>query len=104
MVLYGITLVPLTEDLRDEDPNILSPFYADDETLDGLVRRNAAQLILLMEWGPDRGYFSDPEKSLFIADNPEDEETARQEFDWVGLNLNYVGGSRYLRAYLGPRE
>ena len=33
MVLYRITLVPLTEELRAADPGILSPFYADDAAL-----------------------------------------------------------------------
>ena len=36
MVLYGITLVPLVEDLRAADPGLLSPFYADDVVFDGL--------------------------------------------------------------------
>ena len=29
MVLYGITLSPLAEDLRTTDPGLLSPFYVD---------------------------------------------------------------------------
>ena len=45
MVLYGITLVPLEEELRYMDPTLFSPFYADD----------AAQLRLLMEQETDLG-------------------------------------------------
>ena len=70
MILYGITLVPLTEELRDTDPTLLSPFYADDLDFYGSTRKSMAQLQLLMERGLDRGYLSDPSKSLFIADNP----------------------------------
>ena len=55
MVLYGITLSPLPEELRYADPTILSPFYANDVALDGLARRNAAQLRLLMDQGLDQG-------------------------------------------------
>ena len=33
MVLYGITLIPLAEELRAADPGLLSPFYADDVDL-----------------------------------------------------------------------
>ena len=40
MVLYGITLVPLAEELRAADPGLLSPFYADDAAFDGLERRS----------------------------------------------------------------
>ena len=47
----------------DADPTLLSPFYANDVTFDGLERRSAAQLKLLMDWGLDRGYFTDPAKS-----------------------------------------
>ena len=57
-----------------------------------------------MDQGPDQGYFYMLSKSLCIDDNSEDEETARQEFEQTGLNLNYVGGSRYLGAYLGLRK
>ena len=70
MVLYRITLVPLAENLRDADTTLLSPFYTDDVVFDGLERRSAAQLHLLMEWVLDQGYFPEPVKSLFVADSP----------------------------------
>ena len=35
MVLYGINLVRLAEELRAADPGLLSPFYADDALFDG---------------------------------------------------------------------
>ena len=37
MLLYGITLAPLAEEIRVVYPGILSPFYADDAALDGLA-------------------------------------------------------------------
>ena len=45
-----------------------------------------------MSRGPYRGYFPDPAKLLFIAENPEDEEATRWDFDQVVLNFNYAGG------------
>ena len=66
MVLYGITLFPLAEEFQAANPGLLSLFYADDATFDGLVRRSAQLLKLLMKRGPDRGYFPKPAKSLFI--------------------------------------
>ena len=104
MVLYGITLAPLVEDPRAADPGLLSPFYADDVAFDGSEQRNAQLLKLLMERGPDRGYFPEPAKSLFILDTLEQEEAARREFAAEGLALNLVSGSRYLGAYLRPQE
>ena len=34
MVPYGITLVPPAEDMRDVDPTLLSPLYANDAAFD----------------------------------------------------------------------
>ena len=78
MVLYGITLVPLAEELRAADPGILFPFSADDAALDGSARRIAQLLKLLIKRGPDRGYFPDPAKSLFILDAPGQEEASKR--------------------------
>ena len=49
MVFYGITLVPLAEELRAADPGLLSPFYADDAAFDGLAQHSAQLLKLLMK-------------------------------------------------------
>ena len=104
VVLYDITLVPLSEELRDADPTLLLPFYADDAAFEGSSRRSAAQLQLMIYQGTERGYFPEPAKSLFIACNPEDKEAAKKEFEQACLNLNYVDSGRYLGAYWGPRE
>ena len=104
MVLYGITIVPQAEELRAADPGILSPFYTDDAAFDGSARRSAQILKLLMKRGPDRGYFPKTDKYLFILDTPGQEEAAKREFAREGLCLNFVSGSRYLGAYLGPQE
>ena len=88
MILYGITLTPLAEELRMVDPGLLSPFYADDAAFDGSARRSAQLLNLLMKRGPYRGYFPELAKSLFISDNPGQEEAAKREFVKEGLVLN----------------
>ena len=70
MVLYGITLAPLAEELQAADLGILSPFYNDDVAFDASARRSAQLLKLLTKKGSDRGYFPEPAKSLFILDTP----------------------------------
>ena len=67
MVLYGITLAPLTEELRAADPGLLSPFYANDAAFDGSAQRSAQLLKMLMRRGPDRVYFPKSAKSHFIS-------------------------------------
>ena len=104
MVLYGITLDSLEEELRDADPILLPTFYTNDAVFDSSSQRSAAQLIPMMDRGTDWGYFPDPAKSIFIADNPEEKEATNREFERVGLNINYIDGGCYLGAYLGPRE
>ena len=49
MVLCGITLIPLVEELRAVDSGLLSPFYVDDAAFDGSARRSAQLLKLLMK-------------------------------------------------------
>ena len=80
MVLYGITLVPLANELRAADTGLLLPFYAYDAAFGGFSRQSAQLIKLLMNRGPDRGCFPDPAKSLFILDTPGQEEAAKREF------------------------
>ena len=100
MVLYGITLVPLAEDLKVSDPGLLSAVYADNAAFDSLAQQISHILKLFIERGPDRGYFHDPSKSLFILDTPEQEEAVSQEFVVEQIELNFLSGSRYLLAYM----
>ena len=58
---------------------------------------------MLMKRGPDRGYFPERAKSLLILDTPGQEEAAKRKFAKEGLFLNFISGSRYLGAYLGPQ-
>ena len=100
MVLYEITLVPLAKDLRAADSGLLSPFYADDATFDGLVQNSAQLLKLLVERGRDQRYIPKPARSLIISDTLGQEEAAKREFAKEGLCLYFVSGSRYLGSYI----
>ena len=41
---------------------------------------------------------------LFISNTPDQEEEAKRDFVAEGLEINFVSGSSYLGAYLGPQE
>ena len=49
-----------------------------------------------MDRGPYWGYFPEPDKSLFILNNPGQEEAEKREFAKEGIVLNFVSGSWYL--------
>ena len=80
LVLYRMTVVPLTEELRAADLGLLSLFYADDAAFNSSERQSSQLLKLYMERGTDRGYLTEPAKSIFISDKPGQEEAARSAF------------------------
>ena len=57
-----------------------------------------------MDRGADQRYFPEPAKSLFIADNLEEEESEKREFERAGLNINYLDVSCYLGAFWGTER
>ena len=70
MVLYGITLFSLAEELRAVDSGLLSPHYLDYAAFDGSSQQSANILNLSMERGPERVYFPEPAESLFNLETP----------------------------------
>ena len=102
MVLYGIMLACLEEELQEYDLSLLSPFYSDSAAFSRSARRITHLLKQLMERAADRGHLYDLTKSIFISDSPDQEQAAKREFEVEGLDFNFVGGSWYLGYYLGP--
>ena len=92
MVLYGIKIVSLAEQLFTTAPDLLALFYADYATFDGMADRSDRLMTLLLERELVRGYFPVPVKSLFIYDFPAQEETMKKSFESEGLRVNMVPG------------
>ena len=57
MVFYGLALLPLEEAMREADPGVLQPWYADDAAIQGPTRFNATLLCALIEKCPFCWYF-----------------------------------------------
>ena len=98
MVLYGLALVPLAATLRQAHPEVVQAWYADDGQLQGRSSRVAAAMIDLQRLGPERGYFPEPAKSIFVC-NPEDRPGAEERLEAFGFK--FVDGSRYVGGFLG---
>jgi hypothetical protein len=98
MILYGTALVPLAKRLVDETPEVIQPWYADDAAMAGRASKVRDAMRLLQQWGPDRGYFPEPAKSIVVCERESRERAQEtlQEFKFV-----YKDGHRYLGGFLG---
>ena len=98
MVLYGLTLTPLAKAIRTAVPQATQPWYADDNALVGTVPSIAKAQHLLLELGPRRGYFPEPEKSILITPlaTPSSALDELNEF-----NFHRSTGHRYLGGFVG---
>ena len=98
MVLYGLALTPLAETIRAAVPQVVQPWYADDAAMAGPVSGIAAAQRLLLELGPRRGYFPEPDKSILIAPiaTPPAALAAVEEF-----NFRHTDGHRYVGGFVG---
>ena len=101
MLLYGITLSPLTDSIQTEEQSVLQAWYADDAAMGGRIKGIANAMTLLLERGPARGYFPEPEKSIFVPSVPAEMEECKsllQEF-----NFQYKEGARYVGGFIGSK-
>jgi len=98
MVLYGLALVPLAENLRESVPEVLQPWYADDAAMAGPVQGIAKAMRLLADQGPARGYYPEPAKSIFLC-NPTDDATAREVL--AEFAFRHLDGHRYIGGFIG---
>jgi len=98
MVLYGLALLPLAESLREAEPTVLQPWYADDMAMQGPVSGIARVMRLLQVEGPPRGYFPEPAKSILVCDPSvrTAAEAALMEF-----NFSFADGFRYVGGFMG---
>ena len=104
MVLYGLGLLPLAEVIREADPGVIQPWYANNVSMWGTIRRNTKLLRALMEKGPFHGYFPELEKSWHICAEEREEEEAREAFDAKGVKVRFIRGQRYLGGFYRGRE
>jgi hypothetical protein len=101
MVLYGLALTPLAETIRAAVPTVVQPWYADDAAMAGPIDGIAEAQRLLLEHGPRRGYFPEPDKSILIAPiaTPPSALEPLAEF-----NFRHTDGHRYLGGFVGSGE
>jgi hypothetical protein len=101
MVLCGLALTPLSEQLRLAVPSVVQPWHADDAAMEGPVSGIARAMRLLQEQGPAQGYYPEPAKSIFVA-HTETLEEAKKVLSEFDFQCN--SGSRYVGGFIGDSE
>ena len=101
MVLYGLSLTPLADAIRRAVPTVVQPWYADDAALAGPASGIRDAQRLLLELGPQRGYFPEPEKSVLITPPTAtpDSLAALEEF-----HFQKEAGHRYVGGFVGSMD
>ena len=100
LLLYGVSLMPLIESLKDRD-TYLQTWYADDSGALGALENLVEWLSSLTENGPKYSYYPEPSKSYLVV-HPNFVEKAHQLFDRFGIRI--VEGRRYLGRFIGSDE
>ena len=80
----------MAEDLREVDPGLLSPLYADNVVFKGSLRSSVQILKMLMYRGPYWGYFPKPDKLVFISNTLDQEQSYKRGFVAEGVELGFL--------------
>ena len=98
MVVYGLALVPLAKSIRSAVPNLIQPWYADDVALSGRCSDIAKAMDLLNKYGPARGYYGEPQKSVIVCSEL---TTPTAQSLLEKFKFQYCNGHRYLGGFIG---
>ena len=90
MITYGIGVLPIIQDIRDVDPFVTQPWYADDAGAGGTFEQILSHFRDLQARGPPWGYFLEPTKSILVVPP---RNVAREEELFRGMGMTVVTGS-----------
>ena len=77
MITYGIGILRLINNIKQEIPDSNQHWYADDAGALGMFTRIDTYFNLLTHQGPGRGYYPEPSKSVLIL-HPENLEAGKE--------------------------
>ena len=98
MFCYGLGLLPLIRQLKDEFHDVEQIWYADDAGAGGKFARLRRQYLRLEELGPNYGYFPESLKSILVTSS-KNVEAAKEVF--ADLKFQVKTGNRYLGGFIG---
>ena len=101
MIAYGISILPLIDNLKRGIPDTTQSWYTDNHKALGMFVIIETYFNSLILQGLGRGYYNKPFKSLPIV-HPENLEAIKVPDARHGLKV--CTGARYLRGYIGANE
>ena len=99
MILHGIGLLPLSENLRKAVLDLVQPWCANNLAISGKCLHIARALDFFMEHGSTRGYFPKLEKSVLVTTSDQANHAASQ---LEQFRLVTTSGCHYLGSFIGP--
>jgi len=103
MDIYGIGLLPMVERLREAEPDLLQPWYADDGSGYGRLERLRNVYKLLEQIGPDFGYYPAGAKCWLTIPERWEEEVKQYLAD-NDLPWQTTTGKRYVGGFIGSED
>ena len=98
MIAYILGVIPLIWEIREAHPKVSQPWYIDDARAGGTFPHILYHLDKIMVWGPPRGHFTYPTKSILVVPDP---NIVREERFFRGQGLTIVTGSQYMGSNIG---
>ena len=103
MDIYGIGLLPMIERLREAEPDVLQPWFADDGSGYGKLDRLRNAYLLLEQIGPDFGYFPSGAK-CWLTIPKRLEAMVKQYLADNNLPWRTTQGKRYVGGFIGSDD
>ena len=98
MITYCLRVLPLFRELQEAHTKVIQPWYEDYTGVGRNFSFILAHLDKIMVWGPPRGHFTYPTKSILVVPDP---NIVREERFFRGQVLTIVTGSQYMGSNIG---
>ena len=98
MITYGIGVINVIKELLEAHPKVSQLWYIDDIVSGDTFPHTLSHLDNIMVWGPPRGYFPDPTKSVLGV---LETNLSFTESFFSGKGITIFTRRRYLGGYIG---
>ena len=101
MVAFGLGLLPLIQQLKNELPEVIQPWYADDAAACGSFDSLERSFELLQTLGKPFGYYPQPAKCKLVVPH---RLSSAAEPTFASTGFTVTTSARYLGGHLGDKD